>query len=265
MKQIKKLITLFAAFVMCLVPLLGNTMTANAEEAPVTFYVKYVTDRNEWCFQTGGWHDTHMPRNLYYMQEEIKDGSLLVIDSTGTDQDFSLEVNVNLSNLTIVDGDFVFITAKGVDNFYAIGSSKSVINAPVKNAYVYDSSLVNFNNNIDYLEVISSKDELLRATVGVTGTVNHLKAYSKNYTHFEFYSFAANTLSIVEGHLKTADTNYSKTPAATTPAPAPSTPSAPSGEYDDVPKTADTGFNPLWLVAMAAACFVGCYALKKEN
>jgi 3-oxoacyl-ACP reductase-like protein len=68
----------------------------------------------------------------------------------------------------------------------------------------------------------------------------------------------------VEGTLKTADTNYSKTPSAA-PAPAPSTPSAPSGEYDDVPKTADMRFNPLWLVAMSVACFAGCYILKKED
>ena len=34
-------------------------------------------------------------------------------------------------------------------------------------------------------------------------------------------------------------------------------------KYDDVPKTADSRFNPLWLVGLAAVCFAGSLGIKK--
>lgn len=263
MKQIKKLVTLLTALVLCLVPLFGNTMTVNA--AGYTYYVKYVESLGQWRFMPDTWSDSGHHRELYYMQLDLKDGDIIVVDDAGTTNPITLEVAVNLSELYVSTLGISNITAKGIDNCHIIQNGQSIINAPVKNAYVYDKALAQFNYDVENLEVIASKGDTLMATVGTNGTVKHLKAYSTKL-HYEFYDFAKGALSIVDGHLKSAEGTYSATPSATTPAPAaPSTPAAPSGEYDDVPKTADIRFNPLWLVALAAACFAGSYALKQEN
>ena len=265
MKQIKKLVTLLTALVLCLVPLFGNTMTVNA--AGYTYYIKYVESIDQWRFMPDTWSESGHHRELYYMQLDLKDGDVIVVDGKDTNNILNLEVNVNLSGLYVNTASPSNITAKGIDNCYVIENGQSIINAPVKNAYVYDKALAQFNNDVENLEVIASKGDLLGATVGTNGAVKHLKAYSTRL-HYEFYDFAPGALSIVNGEFKSAEGTYSATPSATTttPAtPATSTPAAPSGEYDDVPKTADIRFNPLWLVALAAACFAGSYALKKED
>lgn len=274
MKKIKKAFTLLTALVLCLVPLFTSGITAQAAEDPVTYYIKYLPDSNQWRFQTGGWSDTAVHRELYYMHQEIKDGSLIVIDDSGANTAINLTVNVKLSNLTIVSSNLSNITAKHVDNFYSIGSSKSIVNAPISNAYVYDYSLVNFNSPVDNLEMISSVEDNLHATIGAGSTIGHLKAYTPVKVYYDFYNFAANTLSIVDGTLKTEEKHYSKvptevvqTPSETTPAETtPATPPASStDEYDDVPKTSDIRFNPLWLVIMATGCFTLSYKLRKEE
>ena len=263
MKQIKKLVTLLTALVLCLVPLFGNTLTANA--AGNTYYIKYVEDIAQWRFLPNPWEEGGYHRELYYMQQDIKDGDIIVIDGNKTSHTLILEVNVSLSNLTITQTGLANVTAKSIDQCYIIQGAQGIVNAPVNKAFVYDKSLAQFNSDVNDLEVISSQGELLHGTVGTNGTVKHLKAYT-SYVHYEFYDFAKGALSIVDGTLKSTTDTYSKTPSATTPAPvAPSTPAAPSGEYDDVPKTADVRFNPLWLVVLAGACFAGSYALKKEK
>jgi len=265
MKQIKKLFSLAVALVLCLVPLFGNTMTVNAAGEPTTYYIKYVDSMGQWRYQVNGWSDSEISNVLENIHLYIKDGDHLAIDGCGLAQNLTLDVKVSLSSLTFTAANAANITAKSVDTFYGVNGTVGVVNAPVKTAYVYDNALIQFNDNVDNLEIIASKQDTLKATVGAAGVVNHVKAYSPNYTHFEFYNFAKGTLSIVDGALKTPSGSYSSAPSAATPAPA--TPSAPSssGEYDDVPKTADIQFNPLWLLALAAVCFAGSYALKKEN
>lgn len=270
MKQLKKIFTLLTALVLCVTPLLANTITVHAEGTPTTFYVKYVDNLDSWKFQTGGWSDDAHPRDIYYMHEEIKNGDLLVIDGGSSAQkSITLEVKVSLSNLTVTYSDAALITAQSVDSFYALNDSISVVNAPVKNAFVYDYALVQFNGDVENLEVISSKGELLHATVGAAGTVNHVKAYSPSHTHFELYGFTKASLDIKEGALKTAEGSYSKTPVSTTTTTVPSSTSASSGsdsgEYDEVPKTADIRINPIWFVAIAVLCLAGKHYLAKES
>ena len=133
---------------------------------------------------------------------------------------------------------------------------------------------MNFNSPVDNLEMISSVEDDLHATIGAGSTIGHLKAYTPVKVYYDFYNFAANTLSIVDGTLKTEEKHYSKvptevvqTPSETTPAETtPATPPASStDEYDDVPKTSDIRFNPLWLVIMATGCFTLSYKLRKEE
>lgn len=264
MKQIKKLLSLAIALVICLVPLFGNTMTVNAAGEPTTYYIKYVDSMGQWRYQVNGWSDNEISNVLGNLSQYIKDGDNLAIDGAGLENNLKLELDVNLATLTFTSTNTAVVHTKGVDTLYGVNGAVGVINAPVKNAYVYDNAVLQFNGDVDNLEIISAKQDILHATVNVLGVAKHLKAYSQNFTHYEFYDFQKGSLAIVDGTLKTANGLYSATPSASAPA-TPSAPSASTGEYDDVPKTGDMQFNPLWLIALAAVCFAGSHALKKEN
>lgn len=258
MKKLKKIATLLLAAALMLAPIMSNVMTVNAEE-PVTYIVKYVEDIKEWRFQTGEWKDDGYHRELYYLEQDIKDGDVLVIE--GNTSTLNLTVKARLSNLTYKQAT-ANVTANGVDNCYVIFNSYCATNGDVTNAYVYDSSVCNFNNNVTNLEVISTVSGLT-SSIGVLGTVGHMKGYDSEKVYYDFYNFAANTFVMESGTLKTNAANYSTAPSAatqTTPAATQTTQTsgsttASSGEYDDVPKTGE--WNPAWmLLAVAAVCGV---------
>lgn len=261
MKQFKKISSFILAFLLCLTAFLGTPMAASAEEGPTTYYLKYVPASNEWRFQIGTWDPNGYHRELYYVYQDIKDGDLLVIDDT-ENAGIDLHLDVQLSNLTIVHGEYIIVTTKGIDDFYCLNNSTCAINADVTNAYVYDAGVCNFNKNVSKLELLSEKNDLLSATIAVVGTLDHVIASGKSYLHFEHYNFKENTFYMEKGTLKTDASNYSKTPVTpeTT-----STPATPDDEYDEVPKTADIRFNPLWLVGIAALCFAGSYKLRSAK
>lgn len=266
MKQIKKSITFLAIALFCMFPFFATSLKVQAAE-PVTYYLKYVDSEDEWRYQIGTWQDGNGHRELYYMKQDIKDGDLIVVDGY---EPLELNVSVRINNLTVVHGSHIVVSASSFDNVFVINGSTAAVTGDVAYAEVYDSSVCNFNSNVGTLKVLSEKENLLDAGVAVVGTVNHLYAGGKDYKHFEFYNFAANTLRIEEGELKTEKGNYSETPQAATTTPSTTTPStstgsnSSSGEYDDVPKTGDIRFNPLWLVLAAGICFIGAYRLKKN-
>lgn len=259
MKHQKKLFSLLVAFILCLTTFLSTPITANADETATTYYVKYVPAIDEWRFQIGTWETNGYHRELYYMYQDIKDGDLLVIEDTDS-VPLNLSLNVSLSNLTIVKGSQIVVTAKSIDEFYCLNNSICAVNADIKNAYVYDGGICNFNSNVSNLELRSEKNDNLSATIAVVGTLDHILASGKSYKHFELYNFAANTFKIENGTLKTDASNYSNTPTVVTPVPA-----DPGDEYDEVPKTADIRINPLWLVGIAVICLAGSYKLKNEK
>lgn len=256
MKHFKKLLSILAVLALCLTPLLGTPLTANAAEG-TTYYVQYVPSLNTFRYQVGSWQDGQEHWDLSALAANIKDGDLLVIDDTH-DAGINLSVNVSLSNLTVVDGNAVVVSAKKITDFYALQGSVSAVNGDITNAYIYDNSIANLNNNVKNVNIINSKGDLLEASVAVVGTCDHIVASGKSYKHFEHYNFKANTLYVEKGVLKTAAENYSKTPSATN-----TTPSTPSSEYDDVPKTADARFNPLWLALAGILCLAGSIYVKK--
>lgn len=266
MKQLKKSIMLFAVALFCMVPFFATSMTAHAAE-PVTYYLKYVEDKGEWRYQTGTWQDGNSHRELYYMKQDIKDGDLVVVDGY---EPLDLSVDVRLSNLTVVHGSHIVVSAKSFDNVFVINGSTAAVTGDVTYAEVYDASVCNFNSNVGTLKVLSEKEDTLNASVAVIGTVDYLYAGGKNYKHYEFYNFKANTLRVESGALKTDKANYSETAQATTSTNASTNTSANTGsgssssEYDDVPKTGDIRFNPLWLVMIAGVCLAGAYRLKKN-
>lgn len=264
MKHIKKSIIIFAAALFCMLPFFATSMTVQAEE-PVTYFVKYVDANNEWRYQTGEWKEGGFHRELYYLQQFIKDGDLIVVDDGS--HELKLEVNVRLSNVTIVNSPAAVITAKSFDKVYVLNNSTCAFNGDVEYAELYDAATVNFNNNVGFIDIKSERNDNLSANLSVVGTVDHIRASGKSYMHFEKYSFAANTLRVEKGILKTDKAYYSDTAPATTPAPSTNTNTASgttSSEYDDVPKTGDIRFNPLWLVMIAGVCLAGAYRLKKN-
>ena len=259
MKRFKKIVALVAAIALCVVPFFSASMTVKAE-GPKTYSIDYVEELGQWRYQEGSWTDGNFHRELYYMYQDIKDGDIVVISGN---KDFTLDLNVRLSNLTAHSCGTIVVKAKGIDKVYIMDHCTIAINGDVTYAEVYGSSKVNFNNNVGTLKILSAKEDLLHASINVLGTVDYLYGGGQNYMHFEHYNFQAGSLVISEGSVKTDESKYSKVPVVT---PAPSAPAAGnSGEYDEVPKTADMHFNPLWLVGMAVICFVGAYKLREEK
>lgn len=259
MKFMKKAVALVAAIALCVVPFLSASMTVKAE-GPTTYSIKYVEHLDQWRFQVGTWSDTSNHRELYYMYQDIKEGDTIVI--AGGHKDLTLDLNIRLGNLTTYDCGTIVVNSKGIDKVYILNQSTVAINGDVTYAEVYGYSSVNFNNNVATLKILSENEDLLRSSINVLGTVNYLYGAGQNYKHFELYGFQAGSLSIVNGTIKTDASKYSTTPVTTTTPQAPAAGS--SDEYDEVPKTADMTFNPLWLVGMAVICFAGAYKLREE-
>ncbi len=258
MKLFKKTITLFVVAVMSLMFFFDSSIAASAEEAPTVWYIKYVDSISEWRFQKGTWADDGYHRELYYMHQDIKDGDTIVIEGT---QGIDLTVKVRLGNLTVATTGISIVTAKGYDNVYVLNNASVAINGDVTNADVYDNCTVNFNNNVGTLRMLSERNYYLSSDVNVLGTVGHLHGEGTAYVLYDLYSIQANSLTIVDGVPNAPAGTYSTTPPATTATP-PTTNNNNSNEYDEVPKTGDTLFNPLWLVVVAAVCMFGAYKLK---
>lgn len=259
MKALKKIVALFTAALFVMLPIFTSTMTAKAEGNAVTYYLKYVDAEQDWRFQTGAWDNNSNGRELYYLYQDIKDGDLIVIDGT---QDLTLNVDVKLSNLTIVNGVSV-VAAKSIDDFYLLNNSTAAITGNITNAYIYNYGVANLNSNVTnlYLTSESTYDDP-DATVVAVGTVAHVKGYDAENTWYEYYNFKANTFHAHNGNVITAEENFSKTPTAA--APAPSAPSASAGELDDVPKTGDFSVSPIWFVAIAVVCMLGYRKLERR-
>ena len=279
MKKLKKLMILFTAALFCLLPIFSQPLTAQAS-TPTTYYVKYNTEKNDWYYQVGSsWDDTAIERELYYMTLEIKDGDVVIVDGAGT-----LNLNVSLSNLTILNGNLAIVTAKSYDEVHVLSGVGAAINGDIKNAHVYDNAVANINNNVTNLYAYDSSNAIVAgnasnvyvydsvdpiANVECLGTVDHVKTYDDDYVYYEYYNFAKSSLKIENGSLRTEESKYSKTaPAATTPA-APSTgttttPPAPADELDDVPKTGDFSVSPVWFLAIAVVCMLGYIKLERR-
>lgn len=272
MKKTKTLISMLAAAAILFLLPYCNSLKASADE-PVTYAVKYLPDEEDWRYQadTSTFNEENPHRELYYLQESLKDGDLVVVYNP-TDSSQTVDLGTKrLSNLTVVETKGItIINTGGVDECYVLANNSVVINGNVTKAFVYDYALCNFNNNVTELTIYAGDDVF--SDVGCSGTVGHLYVPSTtmNHTFYDLYNFQANSLSMEDGVLLTSDTQYSSSPSAgTAPAPtaAPQTPassSANNSEYDSVPKTGE--FNPVpWLSCIAALCAAGSLKLKTKK
>lgn len=260
MKKMKTLVSLLtAAVLLLLIPGVEELPVSAAE--PVTYSLKYVDSAGEWRYQVGGWDDSVDHKALYFLKESIKDGDLIVIESG--EQPLTLDLPVNLNNITFNRAYQAVITAKSVENVYVLRDSVAVVNGDVVNAHVYDNAVANFNNNVTNLFI--TKDICGEQTIAVVGTVAYVKTADSEQVYNEFYNFQANSFRQEKGIWKTDAAMYSTTPVNTQPAPAaPSVPAA-GNEYDDVPKTGEPSALPCLLIIIAGICFGGAYLLRSRR
>lgn len=277
MKKLKKLVSLLAAIAICVLLPGFNTLTVSAD-GPVTYYVKLGND-GEWRYQASAtWDDKAASREPYYMQQDIRDGDIVIVD--GAKAGSVLEVPVRLSNLTVIQNSSLVFHANAIDECYVLHDAKVAINGDVTNGYVYDNAVCTFNNNVNTLNILD--DSGLHATVTVAGTVNHLIGKDTFQTYYDYYSFEAGKTEINDGRVKTdvkyysttapaADSAQASQPAeqnAQTAQPADQNtqaaaqPKASAGEYDDVPKTGESNIIFL-LLGVSVFCFAGRYYLKR--
>ncbi len=266
MRKMKRLLSLLAAFALLLSPVFGPAVTASAEDDN-TFYVQYVDSLNEWRFSQGPWADGYQGREFYYLDQLMKDGDTMVVQGSASKQCIIEIPNIQLGNFTALGASTVVLYAKGVNEAFILKDSVAAINADVQKAYVYDRSAVNFNKNVDYLDVISTiVENRVHASVSVLGTVNHFTAHDHgNVVRFDCYSFKPGTFVMNEGNLNVLADNYSLTAPAQTTTPAPSQPAAGADDYDDVPKTGEMPLPYVPVLCALVLCVAGKLALRKTR
>lgn len=268
----KKLFSLFSLVLMTMMFLNLNLISVSAEE-PTTFYIKHNDTDDKWYYQIGSsWDDTQKGTESYCLLFDMKDGDYLVV--AGSDAFNELNVDFHLGNLTMLPDTMCSITAKSIENCYALAGSGVSIFCNVTNAWVYDNAKVNFNKDCLNLELIYEDDPTM--AVNLFGTCNYFHAHNKEDTKtmYKLWNFRED-LIFSDGYLKTQREYYDIEPSAAPATPAPevstptaSTPSAPSAsvdysEYDEVPKTGEA-LGYMWAFGIAAVCFLGSFTLKKR-
>lgn len=281
MKHFKKIALLMMAAVFLTVLPSGNALKVSAAE-PTKHLVIY--QDGDWRCYVGGStvEDSQEAEHweTYYLQQDFKDGDILVIQGTDPNgQQLELDLSGRrIGNLTVTQGSSVIIVKAGsIDECHLLGNSTSSITAPISNAYVYDTAVATFCSDVDTLHVVGTDVEV-HATIGCQGAVNHVIAKDDTWVRYEYYSVAKGKLEILAGSWQTENGYYSaapmaptatvpaasNTPAAANNAPAASA-SAASNEYDQVPKTGDNSFAVWMLLFAAASLTVARTALKKAN
>lgn len=277
----KKLFSIFSVALFAVILLCQNIVQAEAAD-PTTYCIRYDSDKDQWYYQVGSaWDDTVPPprREVYYMFQTMKDGDYVVVDSP--DDCGKITIDFNLGNLTILPNSSAIISCKSVAEYYQLHDSTISINGNVEKAFVYDNAVANFNNNVNYLELIYATEPEPTMVAHVSGTCYELWVHSSdNTTLYSLWNFK-DELDFYDGTLQTKYGKYdvnppsskpsAVTPSATTttPTPAPATPSnqTPStsaDEYDDVPKTGESSAY-LWMFALSALCLAGSYSIRKKD
>lgn len=219
-QKMRKFVTLLAlAAILVGVP--GLCSLEVSAEGPVTYSVKYVPASGEWRYQanTSTFDDNAYHRELYYLRQELKAGDLVVVYNDTPVVPYLDLGKTRLGNLTVTSSNALIIVYSGdIDDCYLLGGSSCAINASITNAYVYDTVLCNFNQNVKSLYVYPL--DQMTATIGTIGTVDYLYAASRTTgaVFHSLYNFQAGALSIRNGVLITPPTRYT-TVSSGTPAP----------------------------------------------
>lgn len=277
MKKVTKIVSVLVLTAMLVLLPNANAFTAKAEE-PVSYAVKFNSDKNEWRMQanTNVFDESKGTLSASYLKQDLKAGDIVVVyNDVGTNIALDLG-SARLSNLTLANNTkSCIIKSGGVDECYVLGGSISSINGDVTNAYVYDTTTCTFTGNVGTLTMYGGDE--LTSSVSVNGTVEHLYALPLNppvpYVYYDLYRFSAGTLYVKEGVLQTNSGTYltaeqyaeqtavpQNNDSAQPPA---ATPDA-SDEYDDVPKTGQNSLY-VWLLCAAGLFFAGSFIFRRVD
>jgi len=274
----KRLLALAASALMLAILPNASVLNVSAEE-PATYYLMYEENANgegRWYYQPGSeWDEEIEHHELYYMLEVLKNGDAVVVGNAAPSL---LTLDVHLSNLTIqnTSGALAMVSVTGgIDNCYILNGAQGSVTGNITNAYVYGAAIANFNNNVTNLYSYNDNPDA-GPNIGVTGTVAYYMAEDSNDPNPPYgTNFAANSLSVVDGELKTDSSKYTRdvsggpsssaaqSPAQATPKPAASGSSAASDEYDAVPKTGEA-FPAVWLFLIAVSCLGASLVIRKS-
>ena len=277
MKRFKQFVAFCSAVALCVLLPGFHSMTVSAEE-PTTYYVKYISELDQYRqMPSATWDTSKEARELYYMEQSIKDGDIGIVE--GSKPNTTIKIPAHLSNLTLIHDTSTIVTTNGVDECYILHGCYAAINGDVKNAYVYNDATCTFNNNVQNLYV--KDDSGLHANITCGGTVAHVIGQDTYSTFYDYYNFAAGKLNINDGKVKTDASFYSTTApaqstdnaqAATNNSQADTTQASANNqtnttqndadEYDDVPKTGESQLA-FYLLGISALCLVGRHFLKK--
>lgn len=187
----------------------AEEMAQQTARKPVTHIVKYIPSSKEWRYLSGTntWQDDTTGRELYYLQQSIMDGDVIVVDGSEAGSTLNLTVPVSLSNVTFKGSNGGIITATSIQDVYVLGNCTGIINGNVSNAYVYDNGIANFNNNVSNLYIVRSSSN--KQSVSVLGTVNIMQNLDGQRVTRQLFSFRRGTFYMEKGSLKTLESNYS--------------------------------------------------------
>lgn len=278
----KTLLSIFSVTLFACIMLFQHLVPIEAAD-PTTYCIRYDNEKEEWYYQVGSaWDDTVPPpkREVYYMFQILKDGDYIVVDSPSDCG--KITIDANLGNLTILPNSSAVITCKSIQEYYQLHDSTVSINGNVEKAFVYDHAVANFNNDVNYLELVFASEPEPTMVAHVTGTCAELFVHASddNKVSYHLWNFK-DELNFYNGILQTEYGKYdinppsskpaavtpSTTPAApsnTTTTPAPAAPSVSDDEYDDVPKTGES-VAYVWMFALAALCITGSYTIRKKK
>lgn len=265
MKGFKKIVSLLMVAALAALLPGANALKASAA-TPTTYYVKYDTDKKDWRVQVGEWDDKYEGGEIYYLNNgdnAIKDGDILVVldnaeHATGNQ---GLTVNAHLSNLTI-NRSHAAVTTNGVDECFVLGDSYAAITGDITNAYVYDNAVCSFHSNVSSLNLIASKENRVRTTVTVDGTVAYASAANKGGIIWEYFNFASGSFHYDYANALMTDSSQYSTTGTVPSAPVAEVSTTPDSEYDDVPKTGESNVLFMILLAISATSFAGCMVLN---
>lgn len=212
MKKFKSIIStvLAASMLVCLFGVSGlqaSAAPADPAPEPTTYVIKYDDGCKDWRYQisdNGIWNNKLGSRELYYMKQDIKDGDLLVVEGSGSAE--TIKLNVSLNNITFSHGSGPIIYVPEVKHAVVLRDSVGIINGNVKNAYVYDNAIAQFNNDVDNLYLMEINDDT--QTVGVSGKVDYVEFNDSKRILLRLCSFAKGKFELKEGSLKTDGQYY---------------------------------------------------------
>lgn len=250
-----------------LVTFMGGTNVAKAAGG-TTYYVAYVPALGGYRFYDQQWNGENNVNHLHItsLNDTLKDGDSLVLHNSSAMR-FEVSLDKKLNEFTIVgDNTGAVIHAKSFEKVIVCKNTTVAVNGDVKEAFVYDNAVCNFNNNVGILHGIEDTEKAYN--VAVVGTVD---CFSESKTGVEgtndYYAYQKGACILRNGGMYALDGTYSRDPGAVkNPMGSNDKTPATGSDLDEVPKTGDNSTSVgIYLILMSFVCAAGCMVLGKKK